>query len=306
MTTRHLIACKECHRQYDVTGMKPGDRLRCRCGFLLEVPQIPAAHEARILHCSGCGGKLPADATRCPYCGGSVSLEDRQLGPACPECFARLRVGARFCSACGVRIDPEKIRTVPAEARCPRCEGELVEREAGGKEYLECTSCGGIWVDAEFFEKCIRERDLKALAAFGKGEGTGPGGPSGPGSRSADLEKVRYIPCPVCGQLMNRKNFAGCSGVIIDWCGRHGFWFDAEELEKILRFVQSGGLDKARERELRRSQEEIIRLESQVRSWGGTPRAPLWGFRPPAPRPATDWLGELGSALDALFRGLLP
>jgi hypothetical protein len=30
---------------------------------------------------------------------------------------------------------------------------------------------------------------------------------------------------------MNRKNFGSVSGVVIDWCKGHGFWFDAEERE---------------------------------------------------------------------------
>jgi Zn-finger nucleic acid-binding protein len=65
---------------------------------------------------------------------------------------------------------------------------------------------------------------------------------------------VRYLECPTCAQLMHRKNFASCSGVIIDSCRGHGVWFDRHELEAILRFVADGGLDQAREKELRRQE----------------------------------------------------
>ena len=41
------------------------------------------------------------------------------------------------------------------------------------------------------------------------------------------------MPCPECGQLMNRKNFANTSGVIVDVCRAHGIWFDDREVERV-------------------------------------------------------------------------
>jgi len=41
---------------------------------------------------------------------------------------------------------------------------------------------------------------------------------------------------------MQRKNFAGHSGVVVDWCGSHGTWLDAHEMEDIAAFVLEGGL----------------------------------------------------------------
>jgi Zn-finger nucleic acid-binding protein len=52
---------------------------------------------------------------------------------------------------------------------------------------------------------------------------------------------VKYLPCPVCSGFMLRKNFGGCSGIVIDWCKGHGFWFDGSELEKVMVFINSGG-----------------------------------------------------------------
>jgi Zn-finger nucleic acid-binding protein len=63
-------------------------------------------------------------------------------------------------------------------------------------------------------------------------------------------EKVRYINCPECLQLMQRMNFAGCSGVIIDMCREHGSWFDAKELQRIIQFIRGGGLDRARQKQI--------------------------------------------------------
>jgi len=58
-------------------------------------------------------------------------------------------------------------------------------------------------------------------------------------------DRVRYRPCPCCAQLMNRKNFGGTSGIVVDVCAVHGTFFDAGELPRVLEFVRRGGLVKA-------------------------------------------------------------
>jgi hypothetical protein len=52
---------------------------------------------------------------------------------------------------------------------------------------------------------------------------------------------------------MNRINFAHTSGVIVDVCTKHGTWFDADELRRVLEFITAGGLEAARARELRQT-----------------------------------------------------
>ena len=48
---------------------------------------------------------------------------------------------------------------------------------------------------------------------------------------------------------MNRANFARVSGILIDRCRDHGFWFDAMELDAVLRFIKLGGERASGERE---------------------------------------------------------
>ncbi|TLD41133.1 MAG: hypothetical protein JETT_2598 [Candidatus Jettenia ecosi] len=55
------------------------------------------------------------------------------------------------------------------------------------------------------------------------------------------VDPVRYIPCPLCKKLMQRKNWGTHSGIIVDTCYEHGTWYDAEELEKIREFIMRGG-----------------------------------------------------------------
>jgi Zn-finger nucleic acid-binding protein len=285
-----LVACSSCHRQYDVGGMKAGEQVRCRCGNLVKVGREPA-REARTLHCSSCGAKLRDEARGCDYCGSQITVAERNLGPACPECFARLPVGARFCSGCGVEILPQPLKATRLSARCPRCRGELVLRELPQASYTECAGCAGIWLDYTSLERVIEARDAAALAALLPPAKAAEGGAPLP-------DDVRYLPCPTCGQLMNRKNFAGCSGVIVDYCKGHGMWFDTHELEKVISFVSSGGMDRARKLELDRANEELERVRNLQRS--ALPRRGLV-WEPPPPRPL-DWLDALGGISSWLRR----
>lgn len=79
-------------------------------------------------------------------------------------------------------------------------------------------------------------------------------------------ETVRYVPCPQCGQLMNRINFARCSGIVVDVCKGHGTWFDRDELREIVEFIRGGGLDLARQKEKRELEfeREQLRLEQMT------------------------------------------
>ncbi|HEX9545464.1 MAG TPA: zf-TFIIB domain-containing protein, partial [Pyrinomonadaceae bacterium] len=72
--------------------------------------------------------------------------------------------------------------------------------------------------------------------------------------------------CPHCGQLMNRVNFARCSGVIVDVCKGHGTWFDRDELSGIIQFIRGGGLDLARQKEKQEieSERQELRTEQMV------------------------------------------
>ena len=79
-------------------------------------------------------------------------------------------------------------------------------------------------------------------------------------------ETVRYVPCPQCGQLMNRINFARCSGIVVDVCKGHGTWFDRDELREIVEFIRGGGLDLSRQKEKRELEfeREQLRLEQMT------------------------------------------
>jgi Zn-finger nucleic acid-binding protein len=140
-----------------------------------------------------------------------------------------------------------------------------------------------VWADVESFQRLCADRATQA-AYLGRGSPL-PLPPQGDPSRV----EIRYRPCPVCGELMNRFNFANCSGVILDACSPHGVWFDADELRRIVEFIRGGGLDVERERELRDLEFERARAESA----GDYTQPPVTAFVSP------------GAARIASARGLL-
>lgn len=291
-----LIACSSCHRQYDVSHLGTGDHLRCLCGELTTVPE-QRSHVAKVHHCSACGASIEDGATRCEYCKGAISLEERKLGDSCPQCFARLMKDASFCMECGVKIEPTTMRAKELENACPRCENDLYEVTGPQGHYTECRSCGGLWLRSDFFDKVVETKDLSPIGKV-------------PCATEivADLKRheVRYLKCPVCSQMMNRKNFGRVSGIIIDGCREHGYWFDNRELAKILQFVEAGGLDKMREREIAEAKCQLERAQDRTRDARSGSAVPVGRYGRASSDFEVDVLGDilgmLGRALYRLFR----
>jgi Zn-finger nucleic acid-binding protein len=124
----------------------------------------------------------------------------------------------------------------------------------GAVGYLECPRCAGLFLRSEAFAAVTADADTRARVRQGDPLVIRkPGDPFPP---------VRYRPCPVCRKLMNRQNYAGGSGVVIDACRAHGYWFDRGELTAIVDFLENGGWDRVRKRERERLEEEIRSLEN--------------------------------------------
>jgi Zn-finger nucleic acid-binding protein len=205
--------------------------------------------DAATLHCPTCGAAATSDATQCAYC------KARLATVACPSCFGMLFAGTRFCPHCGAHASRADAGDVTAAERpCPRCKVALHAVSVGDVQVRECGSCAGLWVDAEAFTEITAERERQAavLASLG-----GSGAPA----TAPVADPVRYGPCPQCGKLMNRVNFARYSGVVVDVCKGHGTWFDADELRRVIEFIRSGGLEMAREKERIVREEELRHLQ---------------------------------------------
>ena len=202
--------------------------------------------------------------------------------------------GSRFCAHCGAEARRESI----AEDRpleCPRCREAMQALMLGRTEARECAACGGLWLDPDSLQRLANAREeaagvVSVLAARTPRVASPP-------------DVVRYIPCPRCEKLMNRTNFAHSSGVVLDVCKSHGVWLDRGELQRVLGFIESGGLAVAREREREQLAEEQRRL---VALQGQSPRGAALDLRA-APGRDTIFASAAGSprTLERLLRDAL-
>lgn len=69
---------------------------------------------------------------------------------------------------------------------------------------------------------------------------------------------------------MNRINFGRMSGTIVDVCRGHGTFLDRGELHQVVRFIQEGGLDRAREAQRQDLADERRRERVIARTQAGT------------------------------------
>src|SRR5260221_3094962 len=189
-----------------------------------------------------CGASASTESSRCTHCGARLATV------ACPACFGMIFIGAKFCSHCGAAVSRQE-RAV-SNLECPRCRVGLTPVLIGNTELSECPKCEGRWADSAALARIQQDREGQAAVL----------GPSGPFPNPGDITEsdVRYIYCPVCGEFMNRVNFAQYSGVVVDVCKPHGTWLDRDELRRIVEFIRAGGLDRSRQR-------EIAELEHQRR-----------------------------------------
>ena len=171
-------------------------------------------------------------------------------------------IGSKHCQRCGAAAAVPEIKDA-ANRKCPRCQRKMALVALGATSVLECEHCLGLWLDVASFEKICADHEQQSAVL----------GAASHASRSAATNKVNYVPCPECSQLMNRMNFARCSGVIVDVCKKHGTWFDRDELSGIIEFIRDGGLNSSRAREKIEiaEQRERLRQEQLAASLHGSP-----------------------------------
>jgi Zn-finger nucleic acid-binding protein len=204
--------------------------------------------DAGALHCPNCGGPAAAGQAACGYCRAQLATI------SCPSCFALMFEGAVYCPTCGAR----RARTAGTtqQAPCPACRGKMRDVQVGDTALLECARCHAVWIDAATFEHICASKESQAAVLH-------QWGASPPPVRDA---AVQYRKCVACGKMMNRMNFGRLSGTIVDVCKGHGTFLDAGELHAIVRFIQGGGLDRARQRQMDdlRDQEQRLRQAQRL------------------------------------------
>jgi len=165
-------------------------------------------------------------------------------------------LGSKFCVNCGAKATAAVVFDEKAPGDCPRCRRPLQMLQIDSVLARECSRCGGFWSDVATFEDLCANSEKQASVLGFIVSGAHP---------NSHPAAVSYVPCPDCGELMNRSNFAKASGVIIDLCKKHGVWFDADELPKIIAFINSGGLERQREKEKMTIEDERRKLRDDAR-----------------------------------------
>ena len=220
--------------------------------------------DAGALHCPNCGGPAAPGDAACKYCHAALATV------SCPKCFALMFEGAIYCPACGTRRARREER--PRQAPCPACRGVMHEIQIGDTALLECERCRGSWMDAASFEHVCANHEAQAafLVQF-----TSLATPAASG-------EVHYRKCVACGKMMNRINFGRLSGTVVDVCKGHGTFMDAGELHAIVTFIQGGGLDRARQRQIddMKDEEDRLRTAQAVHQsgYGETSESRSWTF----------------------------
>jgi Zn-finger nucleic acid-binding protein len=163
-------------------------------------------------------------------------------------------LGSKHCPRCGARAAVPEIGDIK-DRKCPRCQTAMSSVTIGSTVVLECESCLGLWLDVSSFEKICADHEQQSAVL-------GAASPA-PTHEVHETNKVKYVRCPQCSQMMNRINFARCSGVIVDVCKGHGTWFDRDELSRIVEFIRQGGLEASRNKEKAFLEEERRRLREE-------------------------------------------
>jgi len=165
------------------------------------------------MNCKSCGAPVPAKSNICRYC---HTVNDTDLRAIGKQAEAGSK-GERVCPRCSVKMQ------------------RIVVAIEGGVVIDRCNECLGIFFDPGEVESLVDSAvsgvhliDKKRMANLVEEEGP-------------EEEVVKYVKCPVCQELMNRKNYGARSGVIVDICREHGVWLDGGELGRIVKWAKAGG-----------------------------------------------------------------
>ena len=179
--------------------------------------------------CTNCGGEVVGRAP-CAYCGSVQELDLNKLGTY-------------------------NVSDDASERLCPCCDIPLRTIDVGqaNKFYIEqCTSCYGLFFDPDELEALMHESTSEVysikLQKIDKLS-----------EHNFMNDKIVYRKCPICRTLMNRKNFGGRSGIIIDICKDHGIWLDRGELSGLLEWKKAGGQILKDQIEKKRDQRNIAK-----------------------------------------------
>lgn len=195
--------------------------------------------------CPHCGAAIGQNSLECPYCHAVLQTE------ICPKCFGLMFSGSKFCPHCGAVA--ENLAPKGSDLPCPRCKKPLAAIKVADTPLDECEHCGGLWIALAAFDHICSSADAQTAAS----------GLNLPPPLAFDAG-VRYLNCPNCQKLMNRTNYGGGSGIVINVCKGHGVWLDRDEMRQIVEFIRAGGLQKLEEKNVERAHVQLMEAEAKA------------------------------------------
>lgn len=231
--------------------------------------------QARVYLCPNCGGPTSEAARRCEFCAAPVATE------RCSHCFQMNVRGSRHCSGCGRELGLSALAEA-STAHCPNCRALLSALSERSGTVYDCLACAGQFIEHALLQDLLQQRAPLAHAALRQ-----------PKSGKPPADTVVYRPCAICAKLMNRRNFGGASGVIVDLCAEHGVWFDAGEFPRVLAFVEAGGLEQERARALATARHPLAGPSLTHMKVGGDHMALGWSDLAAAVRELLEFLSKL-------------
>ncbi len=108
---------------------------------------------------------------------------------------------------------------------CPRCGAPLVALLAGAFTLGTCRACAGVFAPNAAAAHLAQKLDEQMAAAVTRVS-------VGATDMSAMPDGSPALACPTCGAAMGR---VVVSETALDTCAMHGTWFDAWELERVMR-----------------------------------------------------------------------
>lgn len=115
-------------------------------------------------------------------------------------------------------------------SKCPRCQKPLVILEYQGIEIDHCFSCSGTWLD---------NGELERIAELPGNVPADIAASFGPRDRRGQMSDRR---CPRCNKRLVTFSAGENVKIELDRCSRgHGFWFDRDEMEAIIKSLHKEG-----------------------------------------------------------------
>ncbi len=202
-------------------------------------PPTPEPAKRRTTICSVCGNEIvPGESCAVCAAGRGFQKKVERKEALCPTC-GNVVANVQECPVCLSGRAPQRARR-REEAKgpaCPRCREALEEQQWEEVLVLMCPTCQGALFPVGGLEgtldKLRQGVESASLADVLNEFRTRAGG--------VMPAAVRYKSCPRCRGTMTRRNYAGVSGVIVDFCGRDGTWVDQAAFSQLAEFITKGG-----------------------------------------------------------------